>query len=181
MQRMRSPLSLATLLLAVALVLSGTSTLLAQPGSPQAGKTSTWVLSQGTAVEAGKAVQSKAGQLTAGHAVQAVAQAKGPASVQAGNFTIKYTVQEKAGIYILRGAWDLTKPGAAKATHHTPDSIRGTLYAELSFNPATTAGTIDAKVFVSPKRRAGGKAVKAAGTFSGNEKFEGTLTLSRLK
>jgi hypothetical protein len=181
MQRLRFHSSLATFLLAVALVLSGTATLLAQPVSHQSGQTSTWVLSQGAVGGAGKAVQSKAGQLTAGHEVQAVAQAQGAAGVPAGNFTIKYTVEEKGGIYILRGAWDLTKPGAAKATHHTPDSIRGTLYAELSFNPATTTGTIDAKVFVSPKRRTGGKAVKAAGTFTGNERFEGTLTLSRLK
>jgi hypothetical protein len=181
MPRLISNLSRATLFLAVALVLISTSTLLAQPPSNQAGKTTTWVLSQGAAVAAGKAVQSKESQLTAGHEVQAVAQAQGPAHVQAGNFTIKYTVQEKAGIYIVRGAWDLTKPGAPKTTHHTPDSVKGTLYAELPFNPAITAGTIDAKVFVSPKRRHGDKAVKAEGTFSGNEKFEGTLTLARKK
>ncbi len=181
MPRLRSYSFLATLFVVVALVLICTSTLQAQPSSHQAGKTSTWVLAQGAAVEAGKAVQSKEGQLSAGHEVQAVAQAKGPARVQAGNFTIKYTVQEKAGIYIVRGAWDLTKPGAAKTTHHTPDSVKGTLYAELPFNPATTAGPIDAKVFVSPKRRHGDKAVKAEGTFSGNEKFEGTLTISSRK
>lgn len=177
MPRSKSLLSLATLCLVVALVFVCTSTLQAKPAS----HTTTWVITQGKAAQPGKAVQAQDGQLTAGHEVQAVAQAQGPARVPAGNFTVKYTVQEKAGVYIVRGTWDITKPGAPKATHSTPDSVKGSLYAELPFNPATTAGTVNAKVLISPKRRTGDKAVKAVGTFTGNEKFEGTLTISKRK
>jgi len=55
----------------------------------------------------------------------------------------------------------------------------------LDFNPAASvsqagaAGTIAAKVFVNPKRRHAGQEAKARGTFSGDEKFNGTITVTR--
>jgi hypothetical protein len=164
--------------LVVALVFTCALTL-AQPASSGPAETVTWVLTQGTAFQSGKAALKGNGRLTTGHVKQAAAQSRGPARVGAGKFTINYTVQENAGKYILRGAWDITKEGALKTSHHTPDSVKGFLYAELPFNPATTSGTIEAKVLVAPLLRHGGEEVKAHGTFTGNEKFEGTLSLTR--
>jgi hypothetical protein len=163
----------------VALVFTFTSMVLAQSASSRPAETVTWDLTQGTAVQSGKAALKGNGMLTAGHVKQATAQSRGPARVDAGKFTINYAVQENAGKYILRGVWDITKEGALKASHHAPDSVKGVLYAELPFNPATTSGTIEAKVLVAPMLRHGGKEAKAQGTFRGNEKFEGTLSLTR--
>ena len=179
MPRLRSHLSLSTYLLVVAMVFAFTSMLLAQPASSRAAETVTWDLTQGTAVQSGKAAIKGPGLLTAGHVKQSVAESRGSAQVSAGKFTINYMVQEKAGKYILRGAWDITKEGALPTSHRTPDSVKGFLYAELPFNPATTSGTIEAKVLVVPRLRQGGEEVKAYGTFTGNEKFEGTLSIAR--
>jgi spore coat protein U-like protein len=166
--------------LVVALVFTCAS-MLAHPASSLAAETMTWDLTQGTAVQSGKAPLKGNGLLTAGHVKQAAAQSRGPARVDAGKFTINYTIQEKAGKYILRGAWDITKEGVVKTSHHSPDSVKGVLYAELPFNPATTPGSFKAKVLVAPMLRQGGEEVKAHGTFTGNEKFEGTLSITKMK
>jgi hypothetical protein len=167
--------------LVVALVFTFTSMVTAQSASRGPAETVTWDLTQGTAVQAGSATLRGAEQLKAGNVRQAAAQSRGPASVGAGKFTVNYAVQENAGKYILRGVWDITKEGALKKGHHTPDSVKGLLYAELPFNPATTSGNIEAKVLVAPMLRHGAKEAKALGTFTGNEKFEGTLSITKMK
>jgi hypothetical protein len=120
------------------------------------------------------------GKFTTGYVVEATATAKGPARVSAGKFTLKGTIEDQGGgKFQLRGAWDITREGAAKTTHRGPDSIKGTLVANLDFNPAAGAGAIDGNVITSPQRRHAGKEEKAKGTFTGNEKFNGTITISR--
>lgn len=163
----------------MALAFLCTLTLLAHPASSKAAETVSWDLTQGTAVQSGKAAMKGPGLLTAGHVTQAEAQSRGPAQVGAGKFTINYAVQEKAGKYILRGEWDITKEGALQTSYSPADSVQGLIYAELPFNPATSAGAIDAQVLVFPRVRQGGDAVKAVGTFKGNEKFEGTLSITK--
>ena len=179
MPRLRSRLSLSTSLLLVALVFTFTSMVPAQSASSRLAETVTWDLTQGTAERSVRAPLKVNERSTAGHVKQAAAQSRGPARVGDGKFTINYTVQENAGKYILRGSWDITKEGALKKGHHTPDSVKGLLYAELPFNPATSPGTIEAKVLVAPMLRQAGEQSKAHGTFTGNEKFEGTLSLTR--
>jgi len=177
MPRLRSHPFLFTSLLVAALVLFSASTLLAQSMAPKAkpGKTMTWVLTQGKVVEQGNTVAN----LTTGYVVEATATAKGPARVSAGKFTMRCTIEEKEGKFLLRGAWDITRAGAPKTTYHTPDSIKGTLVANLDFNPAAAAGAINGTVLVGPKRRHAGKEVRAKGTFTGDEKFNGTIFLSQ--
>jgi len=177
MPRLRSHPFLFTSLLVAALALFSASTLLAQPMAPKAkpGKTMTWVLTQGKVVEQGNTVAN----LTTGYVVEATAKAKGPARVSAGKFTMRCTIEEKEGKFLLRGAWDITRAGAPKTTYHTPDSIKGTLVANLDFNPAAAAGAINGTVLVGPKRRHAGKEVRAKGTFTGDEKFNGTIFLSQ--
>ena len=178
---MRTHLSLAPYLLVVALVFFCTSTLLAQPVAKPP-KTVTWTLTPGTVVDPGVTTQTADGVLVTGYTVQATAQSQGAARVRTGKFTIKCTIQEKAGQFQLRGAWDITKEGSPKTAHHNPHSIMGTMGADLSFNPAANGtGNIIGTVLVSAKRRHAGKEVKAQGTFSGNETFAGTLTITRGK
>ena len=183
MPRLRSHPFLSTSLLVAALALFSASTLLAQPAPNAQAKpprTMTWVLTNGAVIDSGK----PDGKLTTGYVVEATAVAKGPARVSAGKFTLKGTIEDQGGgKFQLRGAWDITKVGAAKAAHHTPDSIMGTLVANLDFNPAVSnsaAGVraINGDVLVSPKRRHAGKEIKAKGTFKGDEKFNGTISLS---
>ena len=183
MPRLRSHPFLSTSLLVAALALFSASTLLARPTSnPKAkpAKTMTWVLTNGTVIDPGKTD----GKLTTGYVVEATATAQGPARVSAGKFTMRCTIEEKDGKFLLRGAWDITREGAAKTTHRGPDSIKGTLVANLDHNPAASinqaagAGVINGEVRVSPRRRHADKEIHAAGTFTGDEKFNGTISLS---
>lgn len=179
MPRLRSHPFLFTSLLVAALALFSASTLLAQPlTTPKAksDKTMTWVLTNGKLIDPGKTD----GNLITGYTVEATATARGKARVGAGKFTIICTIEDKGGgVFQLRGAWDVTRPGSPKATHHTPDSIKGNLVATLDFNPASAPGTLSGKVFVSPKRRHAGQEGKAVGTFTGDEKFNGTISVTR--
>jgi len=180
MPRLRSHPFLSTSLLVAALALFSASTLLAQPApNPQAKppRTMTWDLSGGKVINP-KQIKTD-GKFTTGYVVEATATAKGPARVSAGKFTMRCTIEEKEGKFLLRGAWDITRAGAPKTTYHTPDSIKGTLVANLDFNPAAAAGAINGTVLVGPKRRHAGKEVRAKGTFTGDEKFNGTIFLSQ--
>ena len=178
MSRLRSRFSLPMCLLVLALVLISASTLWAQPASNQPAKTMTWTLSHDRVVSPGTTTTAADGTtITTGYVVQAAAQAKGPAKVATGKFTINCSIQQKTdGTYQLQGAWDITREGAAKAAHHTPDSIKGTLSANLTAWP----GSINnGQALVGPMRRHANKEAKAAGTFSGDDKFNGTLSITR--
>ena len=91
---------------------------------------------------------------------------------------------QKAGKWYVRGDWTLTDSNAdpaARQFRHNPHLISGTLTAELDFNPAETAGELEAKLFQQKsamRQRRGGVPM---GTFSGNQNFEGTLYLPALK
>jgi hypothetical protein len=163
------------LLVAVAIVCA--ASLLIQPAAAQPATAATWDLSSGALAKPGKVKQSPTGPVINGVVVKSQAVARGQAPVDAGTFKVRYSIHEKAGKYILRGVWRITKAGATKAVHSTSDSIKGAIYAELPFNPITTAGTFQAKVSINPTRRHGSKTVKADGYFMGNEKFEGTITI----
>ena len=176
MSRLRPRFSLPTCLLVAALVLISASTLWAQTASNQAAKTMTWTLSQGTVVSPGTTTTAADGTtITTGYVVEAVAQAQGRAKVATGKFTINCSIQEKGGTHQVRGAWDITREGAAKAAHHTPDSIKGILAADSSSWP----GAINGKAHVAPLRRHAGNEARAVGTFNVDKDFNGTLTITR--
>jgi len=176
MSRLRPRFSLPTCLLVAALVLISASTLWAQPASNQAAKTMTWTLSQGTVVSPGKTTTAADGtSITTGYVVEAVARAQGQAKVATGKFTINCSIQEKGGTYQVRGAWDITREGAAKVAHHTPDSIKGTLAADASSWP----GAIHGQAHVAPLRRHADREARAVGTLTVDKDFNGTLTITR--
>ena len=185
MPRLRPRPFIAISLLVAALVVFTASMLLAQPmtnSKAQPDRTMTWVLTNGTVINPGKTV----GDLTTGYVVEATAVAQGPARVSTGKFTIRCNIKDLGGgNFQLRGAWDITREGASKKTYRHTDSIKGILLANLDFNPAASinqaagAGTVNGQVRVAPKRRYGGKEIRAEGTYTGNEKFNGTISISR--
>lgn len=183
MPRLRPYPSCVKYLLVVAMAFVGAASLLAQPVAAQPAMAATWQLSngaqvhQGAPIHQGKVKQSQQGQVTAGITVHGDAVANGPAPIASGKFSVRYSIHENAGKFILRGVWRISKAGAVKAVHSTSDSLKGTLYAELTFNPATTPGEIQAKVTINPTRRHGGKTAKANGTFTGDQNFNGILTI----
>jgi len=177
MSRLRSRFSLPACLLVVALVLIWAATLWAQPASNQPAKTMTWTLSHDRVVSPGTTTTAADGTtITTGYVVQAVARAQGPAKIATGKFTINCSIQQKTdGTYQVRGAWDITREGAVKAAHHTPDSIKGILLADSSSWP----GAINGQAHVAPMRRHAGKEAKAVGTLTVDKDFNGTLTITR--
>jgi hypothetical protein len=179
MPRLRPRPFLAISLLVAGLVVFSASMLLAQTMTnpkAQPDRTMTWVLTNGTVIDPGKTE----GSLTTGYVVEATATAKGPARVSTGKFTIKCNITDQGGgKFRLRGVWNITREGVAPQTHRTPDSINGALMANLDFNPAAGVGAINSEVQVSPKRRHAGKEIKAGGTYTGDEKFNGTISISR--
>ena len=171
MPRLRPHPFLSTSLLVAALVLFSASTLLAQPlsnpkGKPAKPKTMTWVLSRGTVADSGQ--QTGDGlPIYVGHAT---ATARGQARVKTGVFTIRYFVKDGE----MRGTWDITKAGTVKKAYRSPDNIKGALLAK-----ANPDGSIDGKVLVGPQRRHAGKEDKAEGRFTGDDKFNGTISVTR--
>jgi len=171
----RSHLTLVPWLIAAALIFIGTSTAAAQPAPNRPVKplqTVNWVLTQVQVVNPGQATDTPKGLLIKGYELRAKAQAQGPARVGAGDFLLKGTVfspkqdmgNQKAGKYYLRGPWEITKSGARKSLRQTPDAIKGFLRAELTENPAVTAGPIEAKVISGPMPPRGGKSAAGVGT-----------------
>jgi hypothetical protein len=176
MSRLRSRFYLPMCFLVAALVLISASTLWAQSASNHAAKTMTWKLTGGHVVSPGTTTTAADGTtFTTGYVVQAAAQAQGRARVATGKFTINCSIQEKGGTYQVRGAWDITREGAAKAAHHTPDSIKGTLLADSASWP----GALNGQAHVAPMRRHAGKEAKAVGTLTVDKDFNGTLTITR--
>jgi hypothetical protein len=157
------------------LIFIGASTVAAQPSSNQPVKpqpAAKWVLTQAQVVKPGKSTDTATGLLITGYEMRAKAQAQGPARVGAGDFTLRGTIfspkqdmgDQKAGKYYMRGPWEITQPGARKSLRQTPDSIKGFFQAELTENPAVTAGPIEAKVISGPMPRRGGKSAAGVGT-----------------
>lgn len=150
-----------------------------------------WQLTNPVVVEAGQTRQNENGTLTTGYKVQATAAAVGAAPVRNGTFLLNATVfspkedmpGQKAGMHYVTGTWSITDDKAqarARQARHSAAKIQGRLDAELSFNPARTPGPVNAQVRLpmSPL----GKWSRGEGSFSGNEKFAGeiSVTLDRL-
>ena len=141
MPRLRSHPFLSTFLLVAALALFSASTLLAQPApNPQAKppKTMTWVLTGGAVINRDQIKTD--GKFTTGYVVEATATAKGPARVITGKFTIKCTIEEKDGKFLLRGAWDITREGVAEDDPPQPRLHQRDPRGESGLQPRGRAG-----------------------------------------
>lgn len=152
-------------------------------------KKMTWQLMDAQVVSSGHTMNTDKGQLVEGYVIEARALAEhGGLLVQEGTYTLNLTAfqpqealpGQEAGLWYLRGSWtltdDQTEP-AMRKTRHNPATINGFIVAELPFNPLSEAGLFDAEVKVPMAPGAAGWAA-GNGTFSGNEKFEGTLSVN---
>ncbi|HEY6837861.1 MAG TPA: hypothetical protein VI389_03880 [Geobacteraceae bacterium] len=79
---------------------------------------------------------------------------------------------QKKGHWYVRGDWTISDPLAPPEQlkyRHTPAVVKGTMNADLRFNPLKAPGQINGYVrLVSGKK----------GIFAGSEKFEGNLKIS---
>ncbi|MEW6519822.1 MAG: hypothetical protein AB1461_10450 [Thermodesulfobacteriota bacterium] len=156
------------------------------------GKMFSWQLQDAEVVSRGETLTSSTGILTKGYVVEALAvTSQGKAPVRTGRYTVDVTAfspakdlpGQKAGVWYVRGTWTLTDQTADEEelkAHHNPGTIKGFLDAELPFNPLTDGGAFDAQVRVPMAPGAAGWAA-GDGTFTGNERFEGTLNLNLKK
>jgi hypothetical protein len=145
----------------------------------------TWNLHNGRVVQYGTTMEIAEGSLTTGYTIEALALREGSTSADE-KFLLTLTVfsprqdrlGQKAGRWYLRGSWSITEEQAKpeeRRTRYGPGEAKGTLTAELSFNPITEAGIIHGRIRMSRLARAGGN---GAGTFQGNQLFEGKLSIS---
>lgn len=144
-----------------------------------------WQLTGARVVRTGATSDIGEGTITNGYTVESDAIVQGGGALMPkGKFKLMATVfspkidkpEQKAGRWYLRGSWFITSESLTKA-HRAPTAFKGDLDAELPFNPATSEGSVEAQVRM-PKMPVGNRWSSGKGTFSGNERFEGVLTLT---
>lgn len=155
-----------------------------EPSAPSPVKTE-WQLLNARVLRPGEASETSGGTLSSGYTIEADAAAVGEAPfIQKGIFRLIVTTfspkedqpGQKAGRWYVQGSWILTGPVSAKL-RHAPSTIRGELTADLPFDPTKGQGELLAQVKV-PRVPPPSRWVAGEGTFAGNERFEGKLTLT---
>jgi hypothetical protein len=147
-----------------------------------------WQITNARVIDPGQTTSSDEGILTTGYTIEAKAKTTSKSMLQDGNFQMVVTVfspktdmpGQKAGHWYLNGQWTITDAKATsseKKARHSKSKIKGTLTADLLFNPAVKTGDIEAKVR-TPMSPATGRWSQGKGTFSGNALFEGSLVLN---
>lgn len=161
----------------------------AQPEKPTSSASpAVWKISEARILDPGHQTMNDKGTMITGYTVEATAVAeKDAAPIKQGRFRVTLTAfsptrempGQTPGTWYLRGTWTLSdvqaSPEALKA-RYSPSVLRGKIIAETDFNPASEQGYLEAKLL--PLRQGRGYGKKGGGTFSGNEKFEGQLTLN---
>lgn len=169
-------------LLAAALALVGAAP---GPGSPAAEKFS-WQLSDPRVVDPGETTTTPRGTMITAYTVEATARGVGQAPIQHGRFrlTINYFSPtqdlpgQEAGFWYGTGTWILTDQDtpADPRARYGPGILRGSVRTKLAFHPTRESGPVEAQVEVVTFRPGRGRQ-KGGGTFTGDEKFAGTLVL----
>lgn len=147
-----------------------------------------WQLTNVKVVSAGETKTSKEGTLTRGYVVEGKVKATGASTpIQNGSFRLAVSafspaadgVGQKAGVWYVQGTWKIVDDKATKKekeARYSAVSVKGAISAELSFNPAASQGPVNGMVVI-PSSPAAGRWTRAAGTFTGNEKFEGVMQM----
>ncbi|MCU0836430.1 MAG: hypothetical protein MUC77_18660 [Chromatiaceae bacterium] len=147
-----------------------------------------WQLTQARVLSHGVTTRVPVGTLTEDYLVEAVATATTDGTpVPQGRFEISVSAfqpardmpGQKAGVWYVRANWAVMDEQASEeeqAARHSPSIVRGSLSAELPFNPANTAGTMDAAVRL-PMSPDGGRWSRGDGTFTGSQVFEGEIQI----
>mgnify|MGYP001065216326 CR=1 FL=1 len=147
-----------------------------------------WQLTRARVLDPGVTSIAAQGTMTSGYVLEATAKALDPNTpVQNGTFKIELNAfspsqdmpGQKAGTWYVRGDWQIAKRGitaAEQESRHGPSFLNGSLSVELSFNPATDAGPVNAAVSLTRAPQAG-RWASGNGTFNGNETFEGLMQI----
>lgn len=149
----------------------------------------TWQLSNARVVSSPQVGETPEGILITDYIVEAVVASQEEfAPVTQGKFRLTATVfspkadmvGQRAGYWYLRGTWTVTEestdPKALKA-RYGPGVVKGSLSAELSFNPLTQVGAVTAQVRL-PMLPQGGRWGSGEGIFSGSELLNGEMTVT---
>jgi hypothetical protein len=168
-----------------------TPAMVAQPLDQQApaqSQTLTWQLSNPKVVKAGISRKSQLGTLVLRHTIEALATATGNTPIKNGRFLVRLSAfspkndmpGQKAGLWYIQGHWaivDENAPLKARKARYSSAIVKGLISAELPFNPVTEPGDFIAQLRV-PMSPQAGEWAKGQGSFTGNEKFAGVLSLT---
>lgn len=148
----------------------------------------TWELKQAKVLSRGSTTTIEQGTMTQGYVVEALAQSpQGVTPVRKAHFQVRLDAfspkrdmpGQTAGQWYVHGDWRIVAAGASAEeaqARHSPSLINGSLLAELPFNPATGAGPVNARLRLQ-RGPQGGRWASGAGTFTGNDRFEGVLQI----
>lgn len=177
------------MLLLLVSVLGWSALLEAQPEKPTLPTSqAVWKITEAQVLDPGQQTTNDKGTMVTGYTVEATAVAdKDAAPIKHGRFRVTLTAfspirelpGQTPGTWYLRGTWtlsDVQAPPEALKARYSPAVLRGKIIAETDFNPASEQGYLEAKLL--PLRQGRGYGKKGGGTLSGNEKFEGQLTLN---
>lgn len=149
-------------------------------------KKTVWRIENARIIDTGTTVINNSGAFTRGHTIVAdIFTEEGAAPFAKGKFILlldtfsplKDHAGQKAGMWYVQGTWTVTdEDKAARGTDQGAQAVKGTIAAELPFNPLVRPQTFEASVHVLGSPEApqweGSK-----GTFDGNGTFEGVISL----
>lgn len=149
----------------------------------------TWTLSNARVVKKGRTAAIREGILMNGYTIEAdaVALERGNLSPE-GTFRLTLAgfqpdwdiLGRRAGsTWHVRGQWTITddRIGRTRKARRKYGVLKGDLVADLSFNPARKPGAVGAFVRL-PVPAGGDRWAMGEGSFLGNERFEGTLSMT---
>ena len=136
-----------------------------------------WEISNAKVSGSGSVTRMPQGSLIDRITVEGDARSKEGATALNGKFTLILSLfapaqnmtGQKKGHWYVRGDWTISDPEVPPEQlryRHTPAVVKGTMTADLAFNPLKTAGRINGAVRLTSGKK---------GSFSGNERFEGSL------
>lgn len=175
---------------AAALAVTAWATPWAAAARPWSGAVAGWELAQARVISPGQVATTPQGTMVTGYTVIAEAGALAGDMLPEGVFRIVVNVfspsvdmpGQQAGLWYLTGQWSITDRNASVAAaraRYSTAKVKGSLTAELPFNPVADLEYFSAVVKL-PTSPAAGRWARGEGTFSGNSRFEGTLMLERL-
>jgi hypothetical protein len=149
----------------------------------------TWTLSNARVVRKGRTAAIRDGILLNGYTVEADAIAleqgkltpEGTFRLVLAGFKPDWDIVGKRGetAWHVRGTWTITddRIGPTSETRRKYVALNGDLVADLSFNPARNPGAVGALIRL-PVPAGDGRWTMGEGSFFGNERFEGTLSMT---
>jgi hypothetical protein len=149
----------------------------------------TWTLSNARVVRKGRTAAIREGILLNGYTVEADAIAmdqgmlmpEGTFRLVLAGFKPDWDIVGKRGetTWHVRGTWTITdkRIGRTSETRRKYGVLNGDLVADLSFNPARKPGEVGALIRL-PVPAGDGRWTTGEGSFFGNERFEGTLSMT---